>query len=110
MFYSAPFLDELTMILLTLPVFFPVVTKLGFDPDMVWRDHRPRRRGGDDKPTGGHTMFIVKGIAPDIPIETHLQGYHPLLPSLVTLMIAPAHCFPRMALFLPRLMDWKGGR
>jgi C4-dicarboxylate transporter DctM subunit len=98
------FLDEVSMILLTLPVFFPVVTKLGFDPIWFGVIIVLVVEMGMISPPVGMTMFVVKGIAPDIPIETIFKGVLPFTIAVALLMILLL-VFPQIALFLPRLMD-----
>jgi len=98
------FLDELSMILLTLPIFFPVVTRLGFDPIWFAVVIVLVAEMGMISPPVGMTMFIVKGIAPEIPIETIFKGVLPFVIAVVVLMVLLV-AFPQMALFLPRLMD-----
>lgn len=97
------FLDELAMILLTLPIFFPVVIKLGFDP--IWFGVAVVLvvEMGMISPPVGMTMFVVKGIAPDIPIQTIFRGVLPFVIA-VTVMMALLIAFPQLALFLPKLM------
>jgi C4-dicarboxylate transporter, DctM subunit len=96
-------LDELTMILLTLPIFFPVVTKLGFDP--IWFGVLIVLivEVAMISPPVGMPMFIVKGIAPDIPMQGIFKGIIPFCVA-ITLMITLLIAFPQMALFLPSLM------
>jgi C4-dicarboxylate transporter DctM subunit len=98
------FLDELAMILLTLPVFFPVVTKLGFDPIWFGVIIVLVVEMGMISPPVGITMFIVKGIAPDVPIETIFKGVLPFTISVAVIMLLLL-AFPQIALLLPRLMD-----
>jgi C4-dicarboxylate transporter DctM subunit len=98
------FLDEVSMILLTLPVFFPVVTKLGFDPIWFGVIIVLVVEMGMISPPVGMTMFVVKGIAPEIPIETIFKGVLPFTIAVALLMILLL-VFPQIALFLPRLMD-----
>ena len=97
------FLDEVAMILLTLPVFFPVVTKLGFDPIWFGVIIVLVVEMGMISPPVGMTMFVVKGIAPDIPIETIFRGVLPFTIAVGLLMLLLL-AFPQIALFLPRLM------
>ncbi len=47
-------MEELSMILLTVPVFFPLVVGLGFDPGLVRHHHRRRRADRPDQPAGRH--------------------------------------------------------
>jgi tripartite ATP-independent transporter DctM subunit len=98
------FLDELSMILLTLPIFYPVVTRLGFDPIWFGVIIVLVVEMGMISPPVGMTMFVVKGIAPDIPIETIYKGVLPFVIAVAVLMVLLV-AFPQMALFLPRLMD-----
>jgi tripartite ATP-independent transporter DctM subunit len=97
------FLDELAMILLTLPIFFPVVTRLGFDPIWFGVITVLVVQMGMISPPVGMTMFIVKGIAPDIPLETIFKGVLPFTIAVALLMLLLL-VFPQIALFLPRLM------
>jgi len=97
------FLDELAMILLTLPIFFPVVTRLGFDPIWFGVVVVLVVEMGMISPPVGMTMFIVKGIAPDIPMQTIFKGVLPFVIAVAVLMIFLV-AFPKLALFLPRLM------
>jgi tripartite ATP-independent transporter DctM subunit len=97
------FLDEVAMILLTLPVFFPVVTRLGFDPIWFGVITVLVVELGMISPPVGMTMFIVKGIAKDIPIETIFRGVVPFTTVVVLLMLLLL-AFPDIALFLPRVM------
>jgi C4-dicarboxylate transporter, DctM subunit len=97
------FLDEISMILLTLPVFYPVVTKLGFDPIWFGVIAVLVVEMGMISPPVGMTMFVVKGIAPDIPIETIFKGVLPFTIAVAVLMLLLL-AFPDIALVLPRLM------
>ena len=47
-------MEELSMILLTMPVFFPVIVHLGLRPDLVRHHHRVRGRDRPDQPAGRH--------------------------------------------------------
>jgi TRAP-type C4-dicarboxylate transport system permease large subunit len=55
-------------------------------------------------PPVGMTMFVVKGIDPDIPVGTIFKGVLPFVVVVVFLM-ALLIAFPKIALFLPGLMD-----
>ena len=96
-------LDELTMILLTLPIFYPVVTRLGFDPIWFGVIIVLIVEMAMLSPPVGMPMFIVKGIAPEIPMQTIFKGILPFCIA-IAVMIALLLAFPRMALFLPGLM------
>jgi len=96
------FLDEMAMILLTLPVLLPLVVKLGFDP--VWFGILVVLVVimGMISPPVGITMFVVKGVAPDIPMSPIFRGVLPFW--LVTILfVALLLAFPPMALWLPNI-------
>jgi len=97
-------LEELSMILLTLPIFYPVVVRLGFDPIWFGVVVVLVVEMGMISPPVGMTMFVVKGIAPDIPIETIFKGVLPFVIAVAIMMVLLV-AFPQLALFLPRLMD-----
>jgi tripartite ATP-independent transporter DctM subunit len=97
------FLEELSMILLTLPIFYPIVVGIGYDPIWFGVVVVLIVEMGMISPPVGMTMFVVKGIAPDIPIELIFKGVLPFLISVLILMILMI-AFPQMVLFLPHLM------
>lgn len=94
--------DWLAMVLLTIPIFFPIVQALGFDP--VWF-------GiivvvvelGLITPPIGMNVFAIKGIARDVPLETIFLGVLPFVVAQVILM-AVLVAFPQIALWLPSTM------
>jgi C4-dicarboxylate transporter DctM subunit len=98
------FLDEMAMILLTIPIFYPVVTAIGFDPIWFGVVIVLVVEMGAISPPVGMTMFVVKGIDPDIPVGTIFKGVLPFVAAVVLLMVLLI-AFPKIALFLPALMD-----
>ena len=96
-------MDEIGMILITVPVFLPVILALGWDP--VWFGIIVVMicQLGAINPPVAINVFILKGIAPDIPITTIYRGIIPFslcTIGLVFLMIA----FPGIAMILPNTM------
>ena len=96
-------MEELSMILLTVPLFFPVVTHLGYDP--VWFGIMVVVvvQIGLISPPVGMNMFVVKNLLPHITIGTVFRGVWPFAVSLVVLL-AVMVAFPELALWLPRSM------
>lgn len=99
-------MDEMGMILLTVPIFFPIIKSLGFDP--IWFGVMVVIvcQMGMICPPVGMTVFIVAGIVKDVPMSTVYRGVIPFLVAdlcLVAILIA----FPEIALWLPYLL--KGG-
>jgi TRAP-type C4-dicarboxylate transport system permease large subunit len=53
----------------------------------------------------GINVYVIKGVAPDVPLETIFRGIFPFLGAiLVCIVILIA--FPQIALFLPGFMMW----
>lgn len=96
-------MSALAMIVLTIPIFFPIVIALGFDP--VWFGIMIVLvvEMGQITPPVGINVFIMHGIAKDVPMYTIFKGIMPFL--IVNLLnIAMIMIFPQIVLFLPDLM------
>jgi C4-dicarboxylate transporter DctM subunit len=97
------FMDALAMILLTVPIFFPLVLSLGFNP--IWFGIIVVRmiEVGLITPPVGMNVYAISGIAPDVPITTIFRGVIPFLIADV-LHITLLLFVPAIVLFLPKLM------
>jgi C4-dicarboxylate transporter DctM subunit len=104
-FIGGFFMDAMGLIVVTIPIFFPVVMKLGFDP--IWFGVIVVLVGemGVITPPVGVNVFVIKGIAPDIPLERIFRGIIPFLGALVILTILLL-IFPKIATFLPSLVSY----
>ncbi len=96
-------MEELSMILLTVPLFFPVITALGYDP--VWFGILVVVvvQIGMISPPVGMNIFVVKNMLPSIAISTLFRGTTPFTVALVVLL-ALLIAFPGMATWLPSYM------
>jgi C4-dicarboxylate transporter DctM subunit len=96
------FLDTLGMILLTVPIFFPVITQLGFDP--VWFGVLICMMAelGMITPPVAINVYIVQGVT-KVPMEDIFLGVIPFV-CVYLIGIGFIVAFPSIALFLPRLM------
>ncbi len=97
------FLEGFAMLVLTLPIFFPVITALGIDP--IWFGVLVvlTLEMGLISPPVGINVFIVKSVAPGVPLGTIFRGVLPFwLAMLAALAILVA--FPQITLFLPNTM------
>jgi C4-dicarboxylate transporter DctM subunit len=96
-------MEELSMILLTVPVFFPLVVGLGFDP--VWFGILivVVVQIGLISPPVGMNMFVVKSMLPRIATSTIFRGVTPFVVAEVVLL-AVLVAFPSISLVLPALM------
>jgi len=101
--FGGCFMDALAMIMLTIPIFFPVVKALGFDPIWFGVVIVLITEMGVITPPVGINVYVVYGIAKDVPLESIFKG---VLPMLVALLVCNLIllAFPQIALFLPNLM------
>lgn len=97
------FIDSLALIMLTVPIFYPVIISLGYDPIWFGVIIVLVTQIGVITPPMGINVYVVSGVARDVPLETIFKGVMPLLIALIigTLLLIP---FPQIALFLPGLM------
>ncbi len=101
--FGGCFMDALAMIMLTIPIFFPVARALGFDPIWFGVVIVLITEMGVITPPVGVNVYVVYGVAKDVPLEVIFKG---VLPMLIALIICNAILlfFPQIALFLPGLM------
>jgi C4-dicarboxylate transporter DctM subunit len=96
-------LDVVAILLITLPIVFPMIVALGFDP--VWFGVLALMTVlmGQISPPFGILVFAVGGMVRDVPVMTIFKGALPfLIATAVILAIVVA--FPQIALLLPGLM------
>jgi C4-dicarboxylate transporter DctM subunit len=96
-------MDELAIILLTVPIFFPVVTQLGFDPIWFGVIIVVTVQIGLVSPPVGLNVFVIAGKARDVPIPKIFRGIMPFLAAMVVLLILLT-IWPEIALILPGQM------
>jgi tripartite ATP-independent transporter DctM subunit len=97
-------LDSLAMVLLTIPIVFPIIKALGYDP--VWFGIVVVMvvELGLITPPIGMNVFVIKGIAKDVPLETIFRGVMPFVVAQIAL-IAILVLLPQIALWLPSTMS-----
>ncbi len=96
-------MEELSMVLLTLPIFFPIVVHLGFDP--VWFGILivVVVEIGLISPPVGMNLFVLSTLLPEVPTRTVFKGVIPfVVVDCVRLAILVA--FPWLSLWLPQMM------
>ena len=97
------FLEGFAMLVLTLPIFFPVITSYGIDPIFFGVLCVLALEMGLISPPVGLNVFIVKSVAPKVELGRIFVGVAPFwVMMLLTLTILIA--FPQLALFLPNTM------
>ncbi|MBG9388040.1 TRAP transporter large permease [Caenimonas aquaedulcis] len=96
-------LESLSMILLTIPIFFPIIKQLGYDP--VWFGILivVVVEIGLIHPPIGVNLFVIRSVMPDIPMMSIVKGVIPFIVAdlLRILLIASV---PALSLWLPNLL------
>jgi len=104
-FLGGFFMDSMALIVVTIPIFFPIVLELGFDPIWFGVIIVLTAEMGVITPPVGVNVFVIKGIAPEIPLETIFKGIFPFLAALIIVTIILVF-FPQIATFLPSLVSY----
>ena len=96
-------MDSMAIVLLTVPIFFPVIVSLQFDP--IWFGILVVRvtEMGLITPPVGINVYIIKGISNE-PMVTIFRGVFPFIIADI-FHIAILLAFPMISLFLPNMMD-----
>ncbi|MCL1921327.1 MAG: TRAP transporter large permease [Kiritimatiellaeota bacterium] len=97
------FVDALALILLTTPIFYPVVCELGFDPIWFGVVIVVVTQMGVITPPVGVNAYVVSGIDRSIPLQVVFRGAMPFLLALVV-VCALLMLFPQIATWLPSVV------
>jgi tripartite ATP-independent transporter DctM subunit len=97
------FLDAISMMVLTMPVIYPVILELGFHPIWFGVIAVLMMEAGLITPPMGLNIFTVAGVARNVPIEVIFRGAFPFLVSIFVI-VALITIFPNLVLFLPQAM------
>ncbi len=97
------FVDALGLILLTIPIFYPVVLELGYDPIWFGVIIVVVTQMGVVSPPVGVCVYVVSGIERDVPLQTIFRGAIPFLVALIIAAIILI-AFPQICLFLPEMV------
>lgn len=97
------FLESISMMLITIPVFFPIVISLGYDP--VWFGILVvvASEIGLITPPIGINLFVIKSMAPDVRIQEIFRGIIPFIAADIV-RIAVIVLLPGLVLWLPKLL------
>ena len=82
------FVDGISMLLLTLPIVFPVITRLGFDPIWFGIIVTKTVEIGLMTPPVGLNAFVVRSVAPEIPLQEVFRGCVPFIIVELLLIVA----------------------
>lgn len=94
------FIPPAAIILMTAPILYPIITGLGFDPIWFGIIMTINMEAGLITPPVGLNLFVVKGIAPDIPTKDIIVGAIPFV-GVIIVCIALLSIFPELVTWLP---------
>ena len=97
-------MEELTMVLLTIPLFFPIVTQLGFDPLWFGVLIVMIVQIGLISPPVGMNLFVINALLPGVGLGQIFRGCWPFVTAMV-LVLGLLIAFPQISLWLPSLMQ-----
>jgi TRAP-type C4-dicarboxylate transport system permease large subunit len=86
-----------------MPVIFPVIINLGFEPVWFGVIAVLMMEAGLLTPPMGLNVFTVAGVAKDVPLESIYRGILPFLISIFVVVLFII-LFPKSATFLPNMM------
>jgi C4-dicarboxylate transporter DctM subunit len=96
------FLEGIGMVLITVPVFQPIIMKFGYDPIWFAIIVVIMVEVGLIHPPVGMNLFVIQAQAPDVKITAIYRGVIPFLVAPLILIVL-LFMFPGLALWLPRL-------
>jgi len=106
-FLGGCFMDALAFVMLTIPIFFPIVTDLGYDPIWFGIIIVMVTEMGVITPPVGINVYVVYGVAESViggvPLESIFKGIIPFLLAVIAGLIIMI-LFPQIILVLPNLM------
>ena len=100
-------MDALAFVMLTIPIFFPIVIDLGYDPIWFGVIIVMVTEMGVITPPVGINVYVVYGVADSViggvPLEAIFKGILPFLVAVIVGIVILV-MFPQIILFLPNLM------
>lgn len=98
------FIDPISMMLMTLPVTYPIVTTLGFDPIWFGIALVLMIEVGMITPPVGIILFVLRGISGDVPMQKIVYGVMPFV-GVILLNVIVIYFFPQIVTWLPQQMN-----
>ena len=99
------FVDAMALIVLLVPIFYPLVIDLGYDPIWFGVIITIFSMIAVVTPPVGVNAYVVKGLFKEVPLETIFKGIFPFLVPFVV-VTALVIAFPLIATFLPRFISY----
>ncbi len=101
---SGCFIDAMALIMLTIPIIYPVVLELNYDPVWFGVVIVLISQIAVVTPPVGVNVYVIKGIAPEAPIASIFRGTFPFLIAMAVLL-AGIIMFPDLVLWFPNLLN-----
>ena len=99
------FMEALSMMLVTVPIVFPLIVRLGFDPIWFGIIILLGQEMAMISPPVGLNVYVMYAVAKDVPMYTIFRGITPFVLGLLV-CFAILILFPQIALVLPNMM-WR---
>jgi tripartite ATP-independent transporter DctM subunit len=96
-------MDSLAMVTLTVPIFLPIVKNLGFDPIWYGVLMVMVMEMGLITPPVGMNVYIVAGVAKEVPLMTIFRGVTPMIFGMAAAIVIVI-AFPQLSMWLPNLL------
>ncbi|MSP51510.1 MAG: TRAP transporter large permease subunit [Alphaproteobacteria bacterium] len=103
MFVLGCFIDGVSIMLITLPIFMPVAAALGLDPIWLCVLFMIQLELGGITPPFGLSLFVLKGVRPEIDVRDIYRSVIPVV-LIQIILSALVMSFPALATWLPQLM------
>jgi len=97
------FIEQMAIMMITIPVYLPVIATAGFDPIWFWCLFLVNMTVGGITPPFGNLLFVLKATTPETPLEEVYRAAVPFV-LIVLLSVVLLVMFPQIALWLPNLM------
>jgi tripartite ATP-independent transporter DctM subunit len=99
------FIDALALVLLTIPIFYPLVVQtLGYNPIWFGVVIVLVVAMGVITPPVGMNVYIIKGVAPHVPLEDIFKGIWPFLCAVIVCLVIII-AFPGLVTYLPNIIN-----
>lgn len=96
-------MDSLAMVMLTVPIFLPIIQSLGFNEIWYGVLMIMVMEMGLITPPVGMNVYIVAGVAKDVPLVNIFKGVAPMVAGMAVAILIVA-IFPQISLFLPTVL------
>jgi len=96
-------MDQVAIIMLTIPLFYPIIQKLGFDPIWFSVMFMLALETGLITPPFGMGLFVLKGVCPTVPFKDIVAAGLPYI-ACTLILIALIMIFPPIATWLPSVI------